>query len=102
MQTNWVYSTFQNDSDYAELLTFYVEEIPLIGSQLIELGKSRAFDDLRKEAHKLRGSAGGFGFPGVSDLAGRLEDSCRNPERDMDTILRSLDDLLEYLKRVRA
>lgn len=97
-----IYSSFQGDADYAELLPMFVDELPGVRATLHDLGGAGDFDRLQREAHKLRGSAGGYGFQGLSDLAGCLEDSCRNPIRDPASILRNLDQLLDHLNRVRA
>ena len=97
----WVYSSLRDDPDFAELLSFFVDEIP---KNRAILGSFRTLNDvesLRREAHKLRGSAGGYGFQEVSDLAGQLEESCKNVVRDDATILRNLDELLDYLGKVR-
>ena len=97
-----VYSSFRNDPDYAELLEMFVEELPDKQATFLELGRSRDFESARREAHKLRGSAGGYGFHGLSALAGSLEDSCKNAPPQEDTILREIEELIDYLGRVRA
>ncbi len=96
-----VYSTYRGDADYADILPFFVDEIPEKQAVLRQFGARSDFESLRREAHKLRGSAGGYGFQGVSDLAGQLEESCKNMVRDEASILRTLDQLLDYLGKVR-
>lgn len=98
----WVYSSLRGDPDFTELLSFYVDELPEKRSSLRQLAGVSDFDGLRREAHNLRGSAGGYGFSGLSDLAGRLEDSCKITPRDETAILRNLDQILEYLGKVRV
>ena len=99
---DWVYSSLRGEADFAEILPFFVDELPEKRSLLRSLGGAHDFDNLQREAHKLRGSAGGYGFQGVSNLAGELEDSCKNPRRDETSILRNLDELLDHLDRVRV
>lgn len=99
---DWVYSSLRDEPDFAEILPFFVDEVPGKCTVLRELGTANDFESLRREAHKLRGSAGGYGFQRVSDLAGRLEDSCKNTVRDHATILRNLDELLDHLEKVRV
>ena len=91
----------RDDADFAEILQFFVDELAEKGNLLRGLGGANDFDALRCEAHKLRGSAGGYGFQTLSELAGRLEDSCKDAMRDESTILRNLDELLDHLGRVR-
>ncbi|MBS0203991.1 MAG: Hpt domain-containing protein [Planctomycetes bacterium] len=97
-----VYSSLRDEPDFAELLPFFVDELPEKQTVLSQLAQSNDFESLRREAHKLRGSAGGYGFQGLSDLAGKLEESCKNSVRDEAAILQSVDELLDYLGRVRA
>lgn len=99
---DWIYSSFRVDPDFADLLPFYVDELPGKRVVLRGLADANDFDGLRREAHNLRGSAGGYGFQGLSDLAGQLEDSCKITPRDETTILRNLDEILDYLERVRV
>lgn len=100
--TNLIYSSLRDDEDFAEMLPYFVGELPQKHLLLNDLAQSKDIDNLRREAHKLRGSAGGYGFSGLSDLAGRLEDSCKNAPLDETAILRNLDELLDHLARVRA
>lgn len=100
--SNLIYSSLRDDADFAEMLPYFVGELPEKQSLLNDLARSKDVENLRREAHKLRGSAGGYGFSGLSDLAGRLEDSCKNAPLDESAILRNLDELLDHLARVRA
>lgn len=97
-----IYSSLRDEPDFAELIPFFVDELPEKQSVLSQLAQAMDFVNLGREAHKLRGSAGGYGFQGLSDLAGRLEESCKNSVRDEVTVLRNLDELLEYLGQVRV
>jgi len=49
-----------------------------LAERLIEAGNdATAIEDLRREAHKLRGSAGSFGFAQASVVAAELEDAAK-------------------------
>lgn len=98
----WIYSSLRDEADFAEILPFFVDELPDKLNTLRAFASADDHENLRREAHKLRGSAGGYGFQTLSELAGRLEDSCQNVPRDESTILRNLDELLDHLARVRA
>lgn len=97
----WIYSSFRGEPDMEEILPFFIDELPGTQGALSGFAQAKDIEGLRKEAHKLRGSAGGYGFQGLSELAGRLEDSCKNSIRDESMILRNLDELLDHLSRVR-
>lgn len=100
--SDWIYSSMRDEAGFAEILPFFVDELPDKQINLRELGIADDYENLRREAHKLRGSAGGYGFQTLSTLAGQLEDSCKNAPRDESTILRNLNELLDHLARVRA
>lgn len=100
-KTAWIYSSLRGDADFAELLPYFVDELPQKQILLNEFAKSNDMENLRREAHKLRGSAGGYGFHELSHLAGDLEESCKKAPLDEAAILRNLNDLLDHLRRVR-
>lgn len=97
-----VYSARRDDPDFVELLPMFIEELPSMKRAMMEFGKVCDFENLKREAHKLRGSAGGYGFHDLSQLAGDLEDSCKESHRDATIILRELDQLIGYIERVRV
>lgn len=103
-QTNsgGIYSSLADDPDIAEMLPFFVDGLAEMRVGIQEFAQVKDFEGVRREAHKLRGSAGGYGFAGLSDLAGRLEESCKNSLRDDAMILRTVDEILDYLDKVRA
>ena len=100
--TDYIFSSWQNDSDYADLLPLFVDELPSMRRTLLEFAKVCDFENVKREAHKLRGTAGGYGYPGLSQLAGQLEDTCKTSARDSNAILQDLDQLIGYIERVRA
>jgi len=97
-----IYSSYADDPDFAEMLPFFVDGLPEMRVGMQQFAQMKDFEGVRREAHKLRGSAGGYGFGGLSDLAGRLEESCKNSVRDEAMILRTVDEILDYLDKVRA
>ena len=100
--TEQIHSSWQNDPEYADLLPLFVGELPSLRRTLLEFAKVCDFENVKREAHKLRGSAGGYGYHGLSQLAGELEDTCKTSARDSTAILQDLDRLIGYLERVRA
>lgn len=102
LKTAQVHSSWQNDPDYADLLPLFVDELPSLRRTLLEFAKVCDFENVKREAHKLRGSAGGYGYHGLSQLAGQLEDTCKTSARDATAILQDLDRLIEYIERVRV
>lgn len=97
-----VHSSWQNDPDYADLLPLFVDDLPSMRRTMLEFAKVCDFENVKREAHKLRGTAGGYGYHGLSQLAGELEDTCKTSARDATAILQDLDRLIEYIERVRV
>ncbi len=71
-------SQFEQDEDLAELIPMFIDELETRAQQLREAFDNNDADAIRELAHKVRGSAGGYGFPELTDLAGQVEDSLRS------------------------
>jgi HPt (histidine-containing phosphotransfer) domain-containing protein len=66
-------SEFADDPDMIELVELFVAGIP---AQIARLDAARAAGDpdgVRRLAHQIKGAAGGYGFPTITDAAGVLE-----------------------------
>ena len=90
-----VRSQYADDPDFQELLHLFVAAIPEHRQGLEAAHRTQQFDSLRRIAHQLKGSGGGYGFPELSRRAAALEDSCKSS--DADQIDRTLDALLAHL-----
>ncbi|MGQ0637699.1 MAG: Hpt domain-containing protein [Planctomycetaceae bacterium] len=104
MSSNWsaplsvVRSEFTGDSAYADLLEIFTAALPDRIQGLRTAFEGRHFESLRVLAHQLKGAGGGFGFPGVTDLAAELERASRSA--DIEAIRPALDRLIAYLGRI--
>jgi signal transduction histidine kinase/CheY-like chemotaxis protein/HPt (histidine-containing phosphotransfer) domain-containing protein len=56
------------------------------------------FDAIRALAHKTKGTGAGYGFPMLTELAGRLEKAAQ--ERDGTTVRQTMDNLAGYLESI--
>jgi HPt (histidine-containing phosphotransfer) domain-containing protein len=57
------------------IIVEYVEGLPGEVAKLLESMNLRDLQPLRRVAHQLRGSGGGYGFDAISELAGKVENS---------------------------
>lgn len=53
---------------------------------------------LARKAHQLKGAGGGYGFPGLSESASRLENACE--AQDFSAIASGFEDLLALIDRI--
>jgi HPt (histidine-containing phosphotransfer) domain-containing protein len=66
-------SIFASDPAVAETLHFFFEHLNKASSEL-EVGlKSEDWPTIGQIAHRLKGSAGSFGYPGLADISMKLE-----------------------------
>jgi signal transduction histidine kinase/HPt (histidine-containing phosphotransfer) domain-containing protein len=65
-------STLTDDGDPADLVQKFVAEMPATVTRLSELSDLRKIDELREEAHQLKGAGGIYGFMPVTTAAERL------------------------------
>jgi HPt (histidine-containing phosphotransfer) domain-containing protein len=98
--TDPIRSTLADDSDFAELLREFTETIPQKRQNARALQQLGSVDELRVLAHQLKGTGGGYGFPGLSDVAADLEQTCDT--RDAASITRAVDRLVDYLNLIEA
>jgi HPt (histidine-containing phosphotransfer) domain-containing protein len=93
-----VYSEFNSDPDFEELLEMFVEAIPEKKTILSDSYESAEYDEIKRQAHQLKGAGGGYGFDGLTDLAAELEPACK--ANDIDRVGQTLDTLLGYMDRI--
>ena len=94
-----VYSEFTNDADFEDLLQFFAKIVKQKITVFNELSESGNRELLRGEAHKLKGSAGGYGFPELSLLAATLEANC-SKESTLD-VKPACANVIDYMQRIR-
>lgn len=87
------------EPDMVELVEEYVADIPQIVHVLESALASENWQELKRQAHRLKGSAGGYGFPSVSVAAGALE-NCFG-ENVADKVLERTQRLVALCRRIR-
>jgi HPt (histidine-containing phosphotransfer) domain-containing protein len=74
-ESNQILSEFADDPDMSDLVKEYVGKMPQRMDQLSDAFEKNERDQLIRLAHQLKGSGGGYGFPVLTDTAGKLEQS---------------------------
>lgn len=93
-----VRSDFAADPEYRELLEMFDEALPERRRCLVDAFRTGNVAELQALAHQLKGAGGGFGFPGLTEHAARLETACKAGEPAR--IAEELDRMLAYMQRI--
>lgn len=88
-----------DDEDFVELVELYVSEMPERTAELRKLFKLGDIDALKTRAHQIKGSATGYGFPQLTNLAAGLESACKAGRPDQ--IADELMEMLSFMSRIR-
>ena len=100
-----IISTLASDPDMVELIQLFVEEIPDRVRTMQDYWQRRDLAELKRLAHQLKGSGGGYGFATLGAAAGKLEHTLNNasgPQSNLETIASQVDELVDLCTRVRV
>lgn len=81
-----------------ELVDRFTEGLPVHARRLEDAFDANDRETVRRLAHQLKGSAGGYGFSTTTAAAGRLEEVAREGA----TISQALADVCDLCRRARA
>lgn len=100
-----IISELANDPEVGQIVAEFVDEIPGKMQLMMDLWRSQKFDELRRMAHQLKGSSGGYGFPQVGKAAGMLElalsqSAASGSEGSLEQIRGSMDELIGLCRRI--
>ncbi len=93
-----VRSEFADDPDFQELLGRFFESLQQQRREIVAALDLSHWEEVARKAHQLKGAGGGYGFPGLSETARRLEEVCKT--QNAAAIASALEDLLAYLDRI--
>src|SRR5580693_978673 len=97
--TGPVRSQLLHNRAVARVLPDYIAELPAEVAQLQAYLNEANWKELRRLAHTLRGSGGGYGFPNLTTLASEVEgaiDTGKDPEEITD----KLNHLIAFIRRI--
>lgn len=97
-----IVSRYADDPEMAELVSVFVNELPARAAAFSAAALEADVERLRGLAHQLKGSAAGYGFDPLGDVAGRIEAQILNGERDIAALRGEVDALLDLCKRASA
>ena len=86
-------SEFANDPDLCDIVTMFVDELPSRVDAIKTAFHKGDMETIRTMTHQLRGSAGGYGFTPIGDVAGEIEMESFNEEADISALYEMIEDL---------
>lgn len=92
-------STHSEGTKVSKLVERFISRLPERVSAIESLLRKRSLDELRQALHNLKGAGGGYGFSGISDMAGRAEQQIRD-DVSLDQIRQQVDDLLHMVRNI--
>ncbi len=95
-------SQYGDDPDMIEIVEMFVRELPQRVRALRDAYEDDNRGALRTLSHQLKGSAPGYGFPSIGEVAGRLEATLRESGVEGDAVRGQLEDLIALCERARA
>ncbi|MEM7755749.1 MAG: Hpt domain-containing protein [Planctomycetota bacterium] len=95
-------STYHDETAMTELLDGFVDALPHRAAAIRDALAASDADVMKTMAHQLKGAAGGYGYPDVSDAAAAIESPLRSGEVDLNSLASKVDDLCELCERVIA
>jgi PAS domain S-box-containing protein len=94
-------STFAAVTKMRKILDEFVEGMAVQVGHITEWLEREDLQSLRRAAHQLKGAGGGYGFPQVTELAGRVERSIAETE-PMEVIAARVDELVWLIRQVEG
>ena len=90
-------SDLADDPDLADLVEEFVAELPARVQALEQACADADLDALARLAHQLKGSAGGYGFPSITEVAAELEQRAKATE-GIDAVTDALRQLVHLCR----
>jgi len=97
-KTDMLISDLAADPDLADLVEEFIAELPARVQALEQACADADLDALASLAHQLKGSAGGYGFPSITEVAAELEQRAKATE-GIDAVTDALRQLVHLCRR---
>jgi CheY-like chemotaxis protein/HPt (histidine-containing phosphotransfer) domain-containing protein len=89
-----------DEPEIADLVVEFIDSIPAMFDKIDHAAKNRDWENLKFEVHSLKGVGGGYGYPELTDIAGKIEFQIATKNQpEIDSLLETLD---TYIQRIVA
>ena len=95
-----IVSEFADDPDMAEIVVEFVDGLKDRLACLAEAHSAGDLELVATNAHQLKGSGGGYGFPAVTSVAAKVEQLAKDPLADHDQRQAAINELNEICQRI--
>lgn len=95
-------SEYADDPEMAELIEFFVSELRERVGALKEAYEAGRGDELRAVVHQLKGAAGGYGYPTISEAARRFERELLAEEAELSAMREQFESLIDLCRRAAS
>jgi len=95
-------SMLADDPDMAELVSFFISEV---GERINGLERAVAENDrktLARLSHQLKGAAGGYGYPSITEAAAVVERSASDESVSLEDLANHVEALITLCSRAAA
>jgi CheY-like chemotaxis protein len=96
-----ILSTLGNDADMREIVRQFVHDLPDRSSAILRASQASDVETLGRMAHQLKGAAGGYGFPRITEAAAAVEQGVREG-LDPSSLHSRAEALARLCRRARA
>jgi len=93
-------STLADDRDMKEIVEQFVHDLPARSTAILRASETSDVEALKRLAHQLKGAAGGYGFPRITEAAGALE-SALDEKLDPTSLQQRIEALASLCRRAR-
>lgn len=102
VQSDLIHSELGDPETFGEIIEIFLEQLPERLDQLDGFLNSADYRQLAQIAHQLKGAGGGYGYPGLTQGAAKLEAEARQPQPSQSVLRNLLQSLRQYQGRMRA
>jgi len=89
-----------DEPEIGDLVVDFIDKIPAMFAAIHRAVKNRDWENLKAETHRLKGVGGGYGYPELTEIAGKMGFQIANGNQgEIDSLLDALD---TYIQRIVA
>ena len=95
-------SRLASDPRFSRMVSEFADAMITRTESFADALRRSDIEQLSMLSHKLKGSAGGYGFDSISDAAARLEQATLVAEANISSVSEHVEDLIQLCHRARG